>query len=113
MPSVIARDSVEGMTADSGTASGADAADVQKSEEHRVAAALLALLQTERDSLETSADLVEGVLADFPTRSMVLHGKRGIPSQAFRAPRHKGEDYRERCARWSESFPEIRVATKV
>ena len=50
-PSVIARDSVEGMEADSGTSSGEDAAEVQRSEEHRVATALLALLQTERDSL--------------------------------------------------------------
>ncbi len=50
-PSMIARDSVEGMEADSGTASGEDAADVQRSEEHRVVAALLALLQIERGSL--------------------------------------------------------------
>ncbi len=50
-PSVIARDSVEGMEADSGTASGRHAADVQMSEEHRVVAALLALLQIERGSL--------------------------------------------------------------
>ncbi len=51
MPSVIARDSVEGMEADSGTSTGEDAPEVQRSEEHRVVAALLALLQIERDSL--------------------------------------------------------------
>ena len=64
MPSVIARDSVEEIEADSGTASGEDAADVQSSEEHRVAAALLVPLQTERDSLETSNDLAERFLAE-------------------------------------------------
>ena len=50
-PSMIARDSVEGMEADSGTSTGEDAPEVQRSEEHRVVAALLALLQIERDSL--------------------------------------------------------------
>ena len=63
-PSMSARDSVEGMEADSGTSSGEDAAEVQRSEEHRVVAALSALLQTERDSLKTSDDLAEGVLAE-------------------------------------------------
>ena len=61
---MVARDRVEAMEADSVASSVRDSAEVQKSEEDRVAAALLALLQHELDSLETSDDGAEGVLAE-------------------------------------------------